>query len=202
MTPRSHAVTAGGAAAGRAAAAPAPRWRVHLPTAGETRVRAVSRVDPGAPWPSSRALAALLRAGAVRSGPPRSLGAGRGLPLIASQPVRWAGMEIEVECLVQGPGAVECNLVAPPWDELVAAEATEEAWWELVDGMLAAVDARHGAIVDGEAVALDEPSPATLRARLRRHLGLLVGAELVAAAGAAACAYRALPASGLLVLLH
>lgn len=180
----------------------APSWRVHLPTALETRVRALSRVDPGAPWPSSRAVAALLDAGAVRSGPPRSVGAGRGLPLIASHPLRWAGVEVEVECLLLGAGAVECNLVAPPWDELAAADAPEEAWWELVDGVLAAVDARHGALVDGEAVDLGEPSPVTLRARLRRHLGLLVSDDLVAAAGAGACLYRRLPRSGLALLLR
>jgi hypothetical protein len=185
-----------------AGATAAPSWRVHLPTALETRVRAVSRPDPGAPWPSSRALAALLHAGAVRSGPPRSVGAGRGLPLVASQPLSWAGVEVELECLVLGRDAVECNLVAPPWDELARADAPEEAWWELVDAVLAAVDAGHGALVDGEAVDLDEPSPATLRARLRRHLGLLVAADLASGAGADACAYRWLPASGLVVLLR
>jgi hypothetical protein len=184
------------------AALTAPSWRVHLPTALETRVRAVSRVDPRAPWPSSRAVAALLDAGAARSGAPRSVGAGRGLPLIASQPLRWAGVEVEVECLALGGGAVECNLVAPPWDELVAADASEEAWWELVDGVLAAVDARHGAVVDGEPVDLAEPSSATLRARLRRHLGLLVADDLAPAAGAGACVYRRLPRSGLALLLR
>jgi hypothetical protein len=179
-----------------------PSWHVHLPTTQETRVRAMSRVDPGAPWPSSRALAALLGSGAVRSGPPRSVGVGRGLPLLASQPVRWAGMEVEVECVVQGPGMVESNLVAPPWDDLVLGEATEEEWWDLVDGFLAAVDARHGVVADGEALEVEEPSSATLRQRLRRHLGVLVGGGLASAAGAGACAYRCLPMSGLLLLLR
>ena len=183
-------------------AAVSPSWGVHLPTAVETRVRTHTWVDPGAPWPSSRAVAALQGAGAVRSGPPRSAGSGRGLPLVAAQSLRWAGVDLEVECLVAGRGVVESNLVAPPWDELVIAEATEEAWWELVDGFLAAVDARCGAVVDGEAVDLEVPSPATLRTWLRRHVGILVDEELACVAGSDACIYRRLEASGLVVLLR
>ena len=120
------------------------RWRVHLPTALETRVRAIGGADPRDPWPSARALDALLAAGAVRDGPPRAVGAGAGPPLIASQRLRWAGVELEVE----------------------------------------------------------EPTPSTLRARLRRHLGLLVPESVAGGAGAAADAYRRLPRSGLVLLLR
>jgi hypothetical protein len=175
---------------------------VHLPTALETRVRVVGGVDARDPWPSARALSVLLAAGAVRSGPPRSVGAGSGPPLIASQSLRWAGVELELECVAHPPGLMESNLVAPPWDELAVAETTEAAWWELVDAFLVAVDAGHGAIVDGEALELEGPSPATLPARLRRHLGLLVREPLAGAAGAGACVYRRLPQSGLVLLLR
>jgi hypothetical protein len=177
-------------------------WRVHLPTAVETRVRAVSRHDPGAPWPSARALTAALAAGAARSGPPRTVGGGRGLPLITGQPLRWAGVDLELECVAHPSGVVESDLVAPPWDELVTAAAGEEEWWDLVDAVLAAVDARHGAVVDGEALDPAEPSPAMLVARLHRHLGVLVGEHLAAAAGTVAVAYRSLPRSGLVLLLR
>jgi hypothetical protein len=177
-------------------------WRVHLPTALETRVRAVGRADPGAPWPSARALDAMLAAGAARSGPPRAVGAGRGLPLIASQSLRWSGVELEVECLAHPDGLVESALAAPPWDELAGAAATEAAWWGLVDGFLAAVDARHGAVTDGEALDPSEPSPRMLPARLGRHLGLLVAERLAATAGTRACAYASLPRSGLVLLLR
>ena len=183
-------------------AAVCARWRVHLPTALETRVRAVGRADHRDPWPSARALDALLAAGAVRAGPPRAVGAGAGPPLIASQQLRWEGVEVEVECVAMAEGVVESNLVAPPWDELARSAAGEEAWWELVDAFLAAVDARHGALVDGEAVELEDPNPATLHARLRRHLALLVPEWLAGAAGAAADVYRTLPHSGLVVLLR
>ena len=101
-----------------------------------------------------------------------------------------------------GGGLTECNLVAPPWDELTRSAAEEAAWWELADGFLAAVDARHGAIVDGEAADLDDPTPRTLHARLRRHIALLVPEWLAGPAGAAADAYRTLPRCGLVVLLR
>src|SRR6202008_676036 len=54
----------------------------------------------------------------------------------------------------------------------------------------AAVDARHGAIVDGEAVDLEDPTPATLRARLRRHLAVLAPEWLPAPARARALGRR------------
>jgi len=178
-------------------------WWVHLPTALETRVRAVGGADARDPWPSARALSALLAEGAVRTGPPRSVGAGSGVPLFTSQTLRWAGVEVELECLVMAPGVVESNLVAPRWDELATAGTTEAAWWELVDAFLAAVGARHGAEVDGEALDLEEPTAtAALRARLRRHLGVLVREPLAGAAGSAACVYRTLPRSGLVLLLR
>jgi hypothetical protein len=177
-------------------------WRVHLPTALETRVRAVGIADPGAPWPSARALDVLLATGAARCGPPRAVGAGRGLPLIASQALRWAGVELEVECVAHPAGLVESALTAPTWDELAGAAATEAEWWELVDGFLAAVDAHHGAVTDGEALDPSEPSLRTLPARLGRHLGLLVGEPLATAAGSWAAAYRRLPRSGLVLLLR
>jgi hypothetical protein len=182
--------------------ATAPAWRVHLPTALETRVRSWARADPAGPWPSARAVSALLAEGATRAGRPRAVGAGRGLPLVAAQPLRWAGLELEVECRAAGDGLVECDLAAPPWDGIAAADATEDGWWELVDAFLAAVDARHGAIVDGEAVDPVEPSAESLRARLRRHLALLVPEHLATAAGADAAVYRTLPRSGRAVLLR
>ena len=175
---------------------------MHLPTALETRVRAIGRAGPRDPWPSARALDALLAAGAERVGPPRAVGAGAGRPLIASQLLRWAGVELEVECVAMTEDVVESNLVAPPWDELAGGAPGEDAWWELADVFLAAVDARHGALVDGEAVELDEPSPATLHLLVRRHLALLVPESLAGCAGAAADAYRLMPRSGLVVLLR
>jgi hypothetical protein len=179
-----------------------PAWRVHLPTALETRVRAWARAEPSGPWPSARAVSALVEEGSVRAGPARATGSGQGLPLLAAQPLRWSGLDLEVECRAAGDGRVECDLVAPPWDEIVDAPATEDGWWDLVDAFLAAVDARHGAIVDGEAVDPDDPSAASLGARVRRHLGVLVPDHLAAAGGAAADAYRTLPRSGRTLLLR
>jgi hypothetical protein len=178
-------------------------WRIHIPTAVETRVQAIGHDGDGrGPWPSARALDALRELGAARSGPPRSLGTGRGTPLVASQVMAWAGVELEVECRVHPSGMLEAALTAPPWDVLVTAEATEEEWWELVDAFLEAVDARHGAVGDGEALAPDEPSPAALRSRLLHHLGVLVDGRLAEVATPAADAYRTLERSGLVLLLR
>lgn len=179
-----------------------PAWRVHLPTALETRVRAWARADPAGPWPSALAVSALRGEGALPAGPARAAGTGRGLPLLAAQPLQWAGLELDVECRAAGDGLVECDLAAPPWDDIAATEATEDGWWELADAFLAAVDARHGAIVDGEAVDPADPTAASLRARLRRHLALLVPEHLAAAGGADADVYRTLPRSGRAVLLR
>ena len=180
----------------------APAWAVHLPTALETRVRVWAMHDPGAPWPSARALSALVAGGAGRDGPPRTAGAGRGLPLLAAQRLHWCGLGLEIEFHAGRDARVECNLIAPSWDELAAAPTDEDAWWELVDAFCAAVDARHGAVVDGEAVDPQEPTAAGVASRLRRHLGLLVPERLVPTVGAAADAYRVLPRSGLTLLLR
>ncbi|HEX3604768.1 MAG TPA: hypothetical protein VH134_02510 [Candidatus Dormibacteraeota bacterium] len=180
----------------------APAWAVHLPTALETRVRSWTEHHARDPWPSARALSALVAEGATRDGPPRTAGAGRGLPILSAQRLRWCELDLEMEFHAGRDARVECNLIAPSWDELAAAPTTEDAWWELVDAFCAAVDARHGAVVDGEALDPDEPTPAGLAARLRRHLGLLVPEHLAAAAGSRADAYRILPRSGLTLLLR
>jgi hypothetical protein len=126
------------------------------------------------------------------------------MPLIADYPLTWRGSEIRLEGLHHvAAGLGEAALTAPPWDELVAGEADEAAFWELVDEFGAAVEARFGAIVDGEPIELEAAGEgAGWRRRLRRSLGLLLPEEEAGWLSAEAAVYRALPRSGLLVLLR
>lgn len=175
-------------------------WRIHLPTADQTCVRVVLRPrGERDPWPFSLALTALQRLGATAEARFRSLGAGRGEPLLASQELAWRGVPLLLET-----DRREAALSLPCWDELADSEATEEDFWELVDAFAAAVDAAHGALGDGEALGLEAPGDAAaLRRALGAHHALLVGAGCDApGAGWLAAAYRELPLSGLTVLLR
>jgi hypothetical protein len=179
-------------------------WRVCIPTADQTCVRlrcgdAAERV----PWPLSRALVELVRFGLRPSGRFRSLGAGRGRPLIHSQQAEWCGLPVHLESLVtQGGRVVEAALEAPPMDRVMQ-HAEERAWWGLVDVFARAVDGVHGALTDGEAVVM-EPAPdaAEWCRRLRRHVGILVPDRLASSLAPAGAAYRYLPTSGLTVVLR
>ena len=75
--------------------------------------------------------------------------------------------------------------------------------WELVDVFATAVDAAHGALVDGEPLEL-EPAGSALdwRRRIGDHLALLLPPGWRQEPGPAAFAYTTLPASGLLVVLR
>ena len=177
-----------------------PAWSVHLGTALETRVLLeLGRLRPGDPWPLPRALTELGRLGAVRDRPPRTLGSGRGMPLLSAQQLLWSGCAIQLECRGDGAGA-EAALELPSWDELVDAAAGEDAVWELIDTFAAAVDGTAGVITDGEAALPADVGGGWLGA-LRRHVGVLVAAGELDP-GPAGCRYRVLPRSGLEVVLR
>lgn len=179
----------------------APAWSVHLCTALETRVHlALPPRRAADPWPLPRALTELARMGAVRTEAPRTLGRGRGMPLLAAQQLSWCGVGVHVEMRGAQTG-VEVVVELPAWDELVTAVSDEAEVWELVDVAAAAVDAVCGVIADGEAPLHAHPHGDAWRAALRRHVGVLV-AEGSLDAGAAACSYRVLPRSGLEVLIR
>lgn len=176
-----------------------PAWSVHLPTAGATVVRLALRArGPRDPWPFMEAITELGRLGARATEQRfRSVGAGRGHPLIASQELAWRGLPLHFETVALGSagGQTEASLELPSWDELVAApDATEEALWDLVDTLAAVTGAVYGAIGDGEALAAPPD--------LAHHAALLVSAAGAGAAGWHAADYRELPLSGLHVLLR
>jgi hypothetical protein len=126
------------------------------------------------------------------------------VPLIADYQLAWRGNQLHLEGLHHvAAGVGEAALTAPPWDELVAGEADEAAFWELVDEFAAAVEARFGAIVDGEPIELEAAGEgAGWRRRLRGSLGLLLPEGDAGWLSAEAAVYRSLPRSGLLVLLR
>jgi hypothetical protein len=160
-------------------------WSVHLPTAGETRVRLHLRPrEPHDPWPLTLALTELAGHGVGKDGRFRSLGAGRGEPLLASQELTWRGLPLHLETTLGRDQSREVTLELPAWDELTAnPEATEDDLWDLLDALAAAVDAHHGSIDD--------------------DLALLVPAAQAADPGPQRAAhYRDLPRSGLTVLLR
>jgi hypothetical protein len=179
------------------------RWRIHIPTADETCIRLRLRPrDERDPWPFSLAITELARLGAAGEGRFRALGSGHGEPLIASHELRWRNCPVHVETLKARDGTREAALSLPSWDEMCEQpEATEDDFWELVDGFAAALDAEHGAIVDGE--PLSDAAGHAWHDAIDTHVALLVPA--VAAADlqpARAAHYHDLPRSGLAVLLR
>lgn len=185
-------------------ASAAPAWRVHVPLVDATSVRfAVPRAEERDPWPLSRALTELQRMGAEREGTPRALGAGRGIPLVHSQELRWQGCTVVLEAHHVRLGQFdEVILGLPAWDELETSLPSEDMLWELVDTVAEACVARHGALGDGEAFILEAPADdATWQRRLARHTGLLAELEPALFAGLAA-PYLTLPRSGLTVFLR
>jgi hypothetical protein len=186
-------------------------WSIHLPTADETCVRLRLRPrDDRDPWPFSLAITELGRLGVEGEGRFRALGSGHGEPLVASHELRWRDCPVHMETLRTRDGAREAALALPSWDEMCEeSSATEEDFWELVDGFAAAVDAEHGAIVDGE--PLDAPparvsagdQPDAAAPRIERHLAVLVPQHAARhLAGWRAAHYRDLPRSGLAVLIR
>lgn len=174
-------------------------WSLHLGTVSQTAVRGrTGDVDPTAPWPHVLALAALDRLGARRSDRPRSLGAGRGVPVMASQRVRLHGVDLEVEWCATTAGG-EVSLVGPPGDELCGDGAVDEAtWWDAVDAVCDAAGVRQAVICDEEA-----PLPGgDVAALLGRHLGVLVPEWSVPDPCTGASALCVLPRSGLSVLVR
>jgi len=175
-------------------------WGIHLPTADQTCVRVALRPrGEHDPWPFSLALTAMQRLGATSQARFRSLGAGRGEPLIASQELEWRGCPLLLETHVH-----EAALSLPSWDEMTDSEATEADFWELVDAFAEAAGASHGAIGDGEALSPEPPAgAAATRRALGAHHALLVPATgEPTTPGWLAAAYRELPLSGLTVLLR
>ncbi|MGA3183599.1 MAG: hypothetical protein ABSE52_03245 [Candidatus Dormibacteria bacterium] len=191
-----------------AAAAPtlsaALLWRVHIPTVDESCIRVRCRQPAGSgPWPLTTALVELARLGVRPTERFRSLGTGRGRPLIHSQEAAWRGLPVHLESVVTSGGeVVEAALALPGMDEVVLC-VDEDPWWELVDTFAAAVDATHGALVDGEPVDLT-PAGTELgwRRRIGDHLGLLLPDGTKVEWGFTATVYATLPASGLAVILR
>jgi hypothetical protein len=179
-------------------------WRVHIPTVGETCVRLRCEGEAGTgPWPLSRALAELGRLGLRPTERFRSLGRGKGQPLLHSQEASWRGLGVHLEStLTEGGRTVEAALALPGMDEVVQS-ADEPSWWELADTFAAAVGGRHGALTDGEPVEMEAAGgEAEWRRRLGRHLGLLVPERAAAAIAPWGDLYTRLPMSGLTVVLR
>ncbi len=184
--------------------APASSWRVLIPTADETCVRVRCREPAGkGPWPLSRALVELGHLGLQPEERFRSLGAGRGQPLLQSQEASWHELPVHLESLVTAGGRlVEAALALPAMEELIA-RVDESSWWELVDVFAAACDAAHGAVVDGEPLELEPAADAAgWRSRLADHLALLVPGRFADQLPPAGAVYTSLPMSSLTVVLH
>jgi hypothetical protein len=199
-----RADVAPGALTGEEAPGTPPLWRVHIPTVEESCVRVRCRRPAGTgPWPLSSALTELGRLGVRPTERFRSLGRGRGRPLIHSQEAEWEGLTVHLESLVTvGGSMVEAALALPAMDEVVR-RVDEDRWWELVDAFVLAVDALHGALVDGEPVDLEAAdTPLAWRRRVGDHLGLLVPPGAEVDWEPLACVYTTLPASGLSVVLR
>jgi hypothetical protein len=133
----------------------------------------------------------------------RSLGSGKGRPLLHSQAAEWHGLAVHLESVVTSAGeVVEAALALPGMDEVVLC-VDEDQWWELVDAFAAAVDATHGALVDGEPVELT-PAGTELgwRRRIGDHFGLLLPEGTEVAWDGTAAVYTTLPSSGLAVVLR
>jgi hypothetical protein len=192
------------AAAGETALAAAPVWRVHIPTVEESCIRVRCRQSAGSgPWPITTALVELGRLGVRPTERFRSLGTGRGRPILHSQEAEWHGLPVHLESVVTSGGeVVEAALALPGMDEVVP-RVDEDSWWELVDAFAAAVDATHGALVDGEPVDLT-PAGTELgwRRRIGDHLGLLLPEGTEVEWGCTATLYATLPSSGLVVVLR
>ncbi len=198
------AAEAGEGAAASTSAASAPLWRVHIPTVDESCVRVRCRQPAGAgPWPLSIALTELGQLGLQVSERFRSLGTGRGQPLVHAQEASWRGLAVHLESVVTSGGAVvEAALALPGMDEVVL-RVDEDAWWELVDVFATAVDATHGALVDGEPVDLTPPaSPRGWRRRIGDHLALLIPSGSATGWAPVASLYTRLPSSRLEVVLR
>ncbi|MGD1034588.1 MAG: hypothetical protein ABR977_09160 [Candidatus Dormibacteria bacterium] len=182
----------------------APHWRVHIPTVDESCVRLRCRQPAGAgPWPLSVALTELGPLGLRVTERFRSLGRGRGQPLVHTQEASWCGLAVHLESLVSSGGTVvEAALALPGMDEVVL-RVDEDSWWELVDVFATAVDASHGALVDGEPVDLSPPeSPRGWRRRVGDHLALLVPSGTDVGWSPAGSLYTSLPSSRLEVVLR
>jgi hypothetical protein len=90
----------------------------------------------------------------------------------------------------------------PGTDEVVLC-VDEDQWWELVDAFAAAVDATHGALVDGEPVDLTPAgTPLGWRSRTGDHLGPLLPEGTEVEWGGTATLYATIPSSGLTVVLR
>jgi len=191
-------------AAAETSPASIPLWRVHIPTVDESCVRVRCRQPAGAgPWPLSIALTELGQLGLRVTERFRSLGTGRGQPLIHAQEASWRGLAVHLESVVTSGGAVvEAALALPGMDEVVL-RVDEDSWWELVDVFAAAVDATHGALVDGEPVDLTPPASSRgWRRRIGDHLALLVPSGTDAGWAPTGSLYTSLPSSRLEVVLR
>lgn len=178
------------------------RPALDLGSAGQTVVSFMLRpVETGGPWPLTRVLTALADFDVERIDVARAVGDRHGIPLIHSQQLRWAELDVFVEARHGRGGFDELCVELPPWDDVVAATG-DDAAWNLLDSVAVASDARFGSIGDGEPPETElADDPVTLQRQLRRHLAMLLPewtAEDAAAAGAAV--QRRLPASGLMLV--
>jgi hypothetical protein len=178
------------------------RRPIEIPSAGQTVVSlTLHAVDEGGPWPLTRVLTALSPFAVERVGVARALGDRRGIPLVHSQELRWGEHAVFLEARHGRASDDELTLELPAWDELTD-DLDDDVLWQFIDTVAVAADAHFGSIGDGEppetALPVDAP---TLRAQLRRHLGLLLPewtSEDVAEAGATVA--RALESSGLMLV--
>lgn len=182
-----------------------PAWTVHIGTAACTCVRYVCEPPrDGDPWPLTRVISDLATLGARPADRPRALGSGRGIPLVHSQQMTWAGCQLELEAHhLRDDGADEISLMLPSWDELAGALEREDDVWEIVDTVAAACSPRFGIVGAGESIgALHCDSDTDVRRLMSRHAGIVIHEFDTPAPSAIVAHYRELPRSGMSVFLR
>jgi hypothetical protein len=182
-----------------------PPWSAHLGTAGCTCIRfTCERARDGDPWLLSRVVSELVATGAAMAERPRAIGRGHGMPLVHSQAMTWCGTTLELESHhLRDGGDDEVSVLLPSWDELAVVVPEEDALWEMLDLVAAAIIPRFGIIGDGESIGATRcESAADMRALLRRHIGVLAHTYSLSGPMIEASVYRALPRSGLTAVIR
>lgn len=181
-----------------------PRWYVSLPTVLETRITVAT--PPGVTPALGRVLSQLEEEGVRPSDGFHAPGSGQDPPLVLSQEAIWRGLPIELEAIASRDRETpaEVSLALPCHEELAAcAEVREADLWRLVDVFADAVDARHGAVLDGEQLNLAQPVDRLgWHERFELHCGLLVPPSVAEVWSPAATPYWTLDRSGLLLVLR
>ncbi len=182
-------------------------WLSCWPTADETTVSLSCPLAGGGPWLAARALDVMRTRPGVGQDPGRerfALGDRRRAPLVLGEPLLWSGLPVTIEAWeAQDWPLGEVTLRLPPWEQLQERVA-EDDLWELTDRLCIEVNARCGVLSDGRTVGhpdLAHPARA-LRQLQRLHLGVLVPPIWLDWLRPGSNPYRALEASGMVVVLE